>query len=165
MYYYLQATAWVKTYSEKAYKAELAKKSIAAAAAEASSPPHPHRATTPPSRPAAAELTKYGRGAWFDVFVEEYGDMINTKKLAEKVERKRLGLPAKAKTAATATSSSSYLSTFKRNNKKGGAGGPCPTSTVPADDAYNVLITLWMAVLIFKLTRYIMTKKEVVKKV
>lgn len=147
----LQATAWVKTYSEKANKAALAKQPIKAA-----SPPKMATAAGAARRASpVGEPTKFGRGEWFDIFVEEYGDMINTKKLAEKVERKRLGLSDK-KVKAAPTSSTSSWSTFIRSKGKKKTGGACGAlPTLPPDDAYNLLITIWIAILIFSVTRYV----------
>lgn len=130
------ATAWVKTQSEKKFQASPAKK-----------------AATPAATPAAAALVgvaggssagkvekeekkkrRFGGGELWEGFVEEFSDIIDTKKYAEKVEAKERKRDEKKK------------------GKKGSKGEEGANEEVPGhDDAHNVLVFLWVSILTYGL--------------
>ncbi len=129
------ATAWVKTQSEKVHQASVAAQAQVAQA---------HAAVAAAGAAAAASTAtqgkKYGGGDLWEGFIEEFSDMIDTAKYAEKVQ-------AKAEKRKQ-----------KRGGKKGGASVPGQH-----DDSRNLLVFGWVAILFYGLVQLWTTEEKKAK--
>ena len=138
------ATAWVKTQSEKKFQASpaaAAKKSAAAAAAATAAGGLVGVAGGSSAKGTAGgkeekKKRRFGGGELWEGFVEEFSDIIDTKKYADKVESKERKRDEKR----------------GEKGKKGGKGEEGGKEEVPGhDDARNVLVFLWVAILTYGL--------------
>lgn len=128
------ATAWVKTQSEKAYKEQLKNKGgkipVAAPAATAAGAV----AVGGGGKGQAKKGNRFGGGDLWETFIEEYSDMIDTDKYAQKVEAKRTKRAAKKAKGGGA-------------ERRGVEGGSSPGH----DDSRNLLVFAWVSILLYGL--------------
>ena len=128
------ATAWVKTQSEKTYKEQLKNKGGKIPAAAPAATAAGAVAVGGGGKGQAKKGNRFGGGDLWETFVEEYSDMIDTDKYAQKVEAKRQKRAAK-KTKGGAIGS------------RGVEGGSSPGH----DDSRNLLVFAWVSILLYGL--------------
>lgn len=134
------ATAWVRTQSENKFQASLSRRAVVPAPPAASAALVMMGVTDGSSAKREEEKKKrrFGGGDLWEAFIDEFSDIIDTEKYAEKVKAKEQTRKEKKGKKG-------------KKEKKGKEGGKEEMSGPGHDDARNVLVFLWVSILTYGL--------------
>lgn len=143
-----QATAWVKTQSEKTFAPTLKAKAAAAAqqAAAAEAAAAAESSSGGSAGSGGQQRRRYGGGDLWEGFIEEFSDLLDTEKYAAKVAARTKRREEKAQAKAQTAKKEKQQQKHQQEQRDGKGGGASEQ-----DDARRLLVFVWLAVLAYGL--------------